>query len=78
MKKVYVVTISNEYAVEEMEIYVFSTKSKAKKFIDEQIDGIIGCGYVEDELMTTDRDDLWFFNNGESQIVITLDQKNIQ
>lgn len=46
MKKVYVVTISNEYGVEETEIYVFSTKAKAKKFIDEQIDGIIGAGYT--------------------------------
>jgi len=77
MKKVYVVTISNEYAVEEMEIYVFSTKAKAKKFIDEKIDEIIGCGYIEDEI-TTDRDELWFFKNGLSQVVITLDQKNIQ
>lgn len=77
MKYVYVVTISNEYGVEEMETYVFSTKAKAKKFIDEQIDRILGCGYTEDEI-ATDRDGLWFFNNGLSQIVITLDQKNIQ
>lgn len=78
MKKVYVVTISNEYGVEEMEIYVFSTKAKAMKFIDEQIDGIIGAGYTEDEI-TTDRDELWFFSNGGvPQVVITLDQKNIQ
>ena len=77
MKHVYVVTISNEYGVEEMETYVFSKKSNAMKYIKEQIDGILGCGYTEDEI-ATDRDELWFFNNGLSQIVITLDQKNIQ
>lgn len=77
MENVYLVTSSNDYCGGESGSWIFAKKADADKFIKELIDGLVGSGYSEDE-MTKDREQLWFFNYGNSQTVITLDKKEIK
>ena len=67
----FTVEIRNEYGDLEKETYKFASKADAKKFIDEQIDGITAFGYVEDD-STKDSQNEWLFTYGTSELNIIL------